>query len=203
MSNDRASSEHYYTARPQSEHRPASVSFVYRGCALRFETDSGVFSRTDVDRGTELLLDALPDEPSGAVLDMGCGYGVIGVSVGRAYPACDIVMADINERAVALAQANAQANGVRAETILSDGFQALSGRRFDLIAQNPPIRAGKRTIYAMFADAARSLRPGGAFWLVIRKRQGAESAQAYLKTIFARVEAVEKSGGYWILRCTH
>ena len=202
MAHERAGAEHYYTATPHSEHRPASVAFSYRGHALVLETDSGVFSRTELDRGTELLLNALPADMSGTVLDMGCGYGAIGVAVGCAYPACTVVMADINERAVALAVANARSNGVRAEALASDGFQALAGRTFDLILQNPPIRAGKQTIYAMFSDAARALAPDGAFMLVIRKRQGAESAQSYLRTIFRRVDAVDKSGGYWILRCT-
>lgn len=193
--------DHYYTAAPASAHKPASVSFAYRGHELRFDTDSGVFSRTEIDRGTAVLLSALPDGLSGRVLDMGCGYGVIGIAVGRAYPACDVTMADINERACALAAANARQNGVTARVMQSDGYAALGGARFDLILQNPPIRAGKAVIYAMFAAAARRLNDGGSLWLVIRKQQGAPSALTYLRTLFADVQIVDREAGYWIFCC--
>ena len=195
-------SDHYYSANPQSDHKPAQVHFSYRGHTLAFRTDSGVFSRLEIDKGTELLLQSLPEALHGAVLDMGCGYGVMGISVGKAYPDCSVTMADINSRAVELAAANAGENGVKARCLQGDGYNALPpGEEFDLILQNPPIRAGKNVIYAMFACAAQRLGPEGALWLVIRKQQGAPSAMTYLKTLFARVDAVAKKGGYWILCC--
>ncbi len=192
-------SEHYYTAEPQSAHKPAEVRFSYRGNDLVFATDSGVFSRTELDRGTEVLLSALPEKISGPVLDMGCGYGAIGVAVGKRQ--INVTMADINRRACGLARDNARRNGVDAEVVESDGYQALTGRRYALILQNPPIRAGKAVIYRMFSDAAHCLLEGGELWLVIRKQQGAPSAMSYLKTLFDEVEAVEKKSGYWVLRC--
>ncbi len=195
-------SDHYYTSLPQSEHRPARFSFSYRGHTLVFDTDSGVFSRLGIDKGTELLLDSLPESLQGAVLDMGCGYGVIGCAVAKAFPACRLTLADINQRAVALADANAKQNGLQLKTLVSDGFAALQGERFDWILQNPPIRAGKQMIYAMFADAAKALLPTGALWLVIRKQQGAPSAIRYLEQLFAQVDIPEKKAGYWILRCS-
>ena len=88
-----------------------------------------------------------------------------------------------------------------AEVLVSDGYERIMGTRFDWILQNPPIRAGKAVIYRMFADAAQCLKPGGTLWLVIRKQQGAPSAMTYLRTFFTHVEAVEKKGGYWIIRC--
>lgn len=193
--------DHYYTAEPASAHKPGSVSFPYRGCALTFETDSGVFSRTELDRGTEVLLEALPDDLGGSVLDMGCGYGAIGVAVGKAFVGCRITMADINRRAVGLAEQNASRNGVSARALESDGYASLPDERYDLILQNPPIRAGKAVIYRMFADAARFLAPCGSLWLVIRKQQGAPSAIAYLRTLYESVETPEKKSGFWIIRC--
>ena len=192
--------DHYYTPNPQSKHKPAQVAFEYRGHSLSFATDSGVFSRLELDRGTEILLNALPENLQGRVLDLGCGYGAIGVSIARLHPACQVTMADINQRAVELAAENACANGVTVETLQSDGFAALQGRTFDIIVQNPPIRAGKQVIYQMFADDAKALT--GELYLVIRKQQGAESAQRYLQTLFACVEIIEKKSGYWIFRCT-
>ena len=193
--------DHYYTSAPTSAHKPGEVSFDYRGHHLVFATDSGVFSRTELDRGTEVLIDTLPEEISGSVLDMGCGYGVIGVAVGKHWPACRVTMADINQRACALAAENARSNGVQAVVLESDGYQRVKGEHYDLILQNPPIRAGKAVIYQMFADAARCLNPGGELWLVIRKQQGAPSAMTYLKTLYHCVEAIEKKSGFWVIRC--
>ena len=192
--------DHYYSAAPVSEHRYAEAEYAYRGEALRFTTDAGVFSRGEVDFGTDTLLRALPGEMTGRVLDLGCGWGAVGVSVGKKYPACRIVMSDVNERALDLARKNAAANGVRAETVQSDGLEKVEGT-FDYILTNPPIRAGKQVIYRLFAQSAEKLTGEGALYLVIRKQQGAESALKYLKTVFRRVETVEKSGGFWVIRC--
>ena len=193
--------DQYYTADPHSESRPVPCAFPYRGYGLNFMTDAGVFSKGELDVGTRLLLDALP-ALSGDVLDLGCGWGAIGVAVARANKAASVVMADVNHRALGLARDNCLRNGVTAEVIESDGMRAVMGRRFDAIITNPPIRAGKQVIYQMFADAALSLNPGGALYLVIRKQQGAESCVKYLKTLFDSVEKLDKSGGFWVLKAS-
>lgn len=193
--------DHYYTKSPESAHKPLALSWEYRGATMAFQTDSGVFSHTEIDRGTELLLSALPETMAGSVLDMGCGYGVIGVSLGRRYPACQVLMADVNERACGLAMENAKRNGVSARVLQSDGYAALGQERFDFIVQNPPIRAGKKVIYEMFFQASKRLTPGGSLWLVIRKQQGAPSAVKRLEELFETVTTVEKQSGYWVLRC--
>ena len=166
MTPDAGSSSRDLVSPKPAARLPAQVKMTYRGHNLCFETDSGVFSRTELDRGTEVLLNALPENVSGTVLDMGCGYGVIGVAVGAQWPACRITMADINQRACGLAQENAMRSGVAAEVLESDGYAKVLGRKFDWILQNPPIRAGKAVIYQMFADAARCLNPEGELWPV-------------------------------------
>lgn len=193
--------DHYYTAEPASAHHPGEVRFCYGGRELVFATDSGVFSRRELDRGTEVLLAALPEAIDGPVLDMGCGYGAIGVAVGARWPELSVIMADVNRRACDLARENARRNGVDAEVLESDGYAALAGRRFATILQNPPIRAGKAVMYRLFAQAAAHLKPGGQLWLVMRKQQGAASAMAYLATLFGAVDCTAKKGGYWVLRC--
>ncbi len=193
--------DHYFTETPESPHKPLRFQAEYRGHVLTFQTDSGVFSRTEIDRGSRALLDALPDHITGGVLDMGCGYGALGVCLKKHNPDCTLTMADINERAVRLAAENAAQNSVDAEILQTNGFAALAGRRFDLIVTNPPIRAGKPVIYGMFADAAHALRDHGTLTLVIRKQQGAPSAAAFLETLFQTVEILCKKGGYWVLRC--
>ncbi len=194
-------SDHYFTAMPESPHRPMRFQAEYRGHSFTFQTDSGVFSRTAIDRGSRELLDALPDGLMGDVLDMGCGYGALGVCLQKHNPGCRLTMADINERAVALAAENAAQNGVNAQVLQSDGFEALASGKFDLIVVDPPIRAGKQVVYRMFSDAARALREGGALMLVIRKQQGAPSAVAALRALFQTVNILSKKGGYWVLRC--
>lgn len=193
--------DQYYTREPESASHPVNCAVLFRGHSLQFETDAGVFSKGELDKGTELLLSALPPL-HGAVLDMGCGWGPVGVSLKKDNPALQLTMVDVNLRALALSEKNAQLNGVQVEVLESDGFAALRGRKFDWVVTNPPIRAGKQVIYQMFADAAEQLNPDGGLCLVIRKQQGAESCMKYLKTLYAKVDKVDKSGGFWVLRAT-
>ena len=194
--------DHYYTRDPRSASRPAECAFTYRGIDLTFRTDAGVFSRGEVDTGTRVLLEALPEEMHGEILDLGCGWGVIGISIARKWPETRVTMADVNTRALELSRENAKRN--RAEVICaeSDGMAAFQGKTFDAVVTNPPIRAGKQVIYRMFADAAEALKPDGALYLVIRKQQGAESCIRYLQTIYASVEKLDRSGGFWVLKAS-
>ena len=168
--------EHYYSANPNAEHDERAVIFESLGEKLTCITDAGVFSRDGLDMGTRVLLDALP-EVRGRALDLGCGWGAVGVTLGKKYPNAEIVMTDINARAVELAARNARTNGVtNAIAVQGDGFESVAGS-FDLIALNPPIRTGKAAIYAMFAACAERLNPNGELYIVIRRQQGAESAE--------------------------
>ena len=193
--------EHYYTSAPTSEHEERHFNHVFAGRVLRFTTDAGVFSKQHIDPGSELLCKALPGDLFGRVLDMGCGWGAMTILTLAKCPACEITMADVNERALALAQENVAANGMRAKAILSDGFEHVEGE-FEAVITNPPIRAGKAVIYRMFEDAKAHLVPGGRLYLVIRKQQGAPSALKFLKELYGRAEVIERDGGYWIIACT-
>ena len=191
--------EHYYSKTPGVEHDEKRVIFEALGLRFQCDTDAGVFSRDGLDMGTRILLEALP-EVSGRALDLGCGWGAVGVALGKRYPGAELLLTDVNERATALAERNLRTNGVaNARVVCGDGFEAVEGT-FDLIALNPPIRAGKEVVYGLFASAAAHLAPGGALYIVIRKQQGAESAQKYLKTIYQSVERIARDKGYWVLR---
>ena len=194
--------DHYYTREPASESRPAECAFTYRGIGMTFVTDAGVFSRGEVDNGTRALLEALPEEMAGEILDLGCGWGVIGISVALKWPEARVTMADVNLRALELARKNAEKNRAGVTCAESDGMAAFMGKAFDAVITNPPIRAGKQVIYKMFADAAECLKPGGALYLVIRKQQGAESCLKYLQTLYPRVEKLDRSGGFWVLKAS-
>jgi 16S rRNA (guanine1207-N2)-methyltransferase len=193
-------SDQYYTRDPQSVSDPRLMQVEWQGRNLTFSTDAGVFSKGELDQGTRLLLEALPPL-YGKVLDMGCGWGAIGVTLAATYPFLSVTMADVNRRALALAEENARRNGVagRCRVLESDGFSALMEERFDAVVTNPPIRAGKQVIYRMFADAARTLTGEGTLYLVIRKQQGAESCIRYLQTLYGTVEKLDRSGGFWVI----
>ena len=190
--------DHYYTESPTSAHDERRVALRALGNELTFITDAGVFSRDGLDRGTEVLLEALP-ALSGRVLDLGCGWGAVGVALGKRWPGLEIVMTDINSRAVGLARRNLTENGVKATVVQGDGFAAVEGK-FDAIVTNPPIRAGKAVIYDLFAQARDHLKPDGALYVVIRKQQGAPSALKYLKEIYTRAETVDRGSGFHVLR---
>ena len=156
-----------------------------------------MFSRDGLDVGTRALLEALP-ELSGRVLDLGCGWGAVGVTLKKRWPRIDLVMTDVNQRAVDLSRKNLALNGLAADVLQGDGFENVPGT-FDFVITNPPIRAGKQTIYGMFADARDRLHPGGRLYIVIRKQQGAPSALKYLRTLFDEAEVIARDAGFWVI----
>ena len=192
--------EHYYTNNPDLAHDEHPVTFIALGNEITCTTDAGVFSRDGLDMGTRILLEALP-ALRGRILDLGCGWGAAGVAVGKKYPNTEIVMSDVNRRAVDLARRNLAANGIKnAAAVCGDGLETVTGA-FDAILLNPPIRAGKAVVYRLFADSAKRLSENGALYIVIRKQQGAESAAKYLSTLFARVDRIARDKGYWVFAC--
>lgn len=193
-------SEQYYTRSPAAPSSPVMCGMPYRGLEMSFMTDAGVFSKGETDKGTALLLDSLPETLSGKVLDLGCGWGAVGIAVNKKWPDTSVTMTDVNRRALELARGNADRNGVRVRCAESDGFTALSNEEFDWILLNPPIRAGKKVTERLYAEAAEHLAPGGVLMMVIRRQQGAESCMRHLKTLFEKVEKAARSAGYWVLR---
>jgi len=189
--------DHYYTVNPTSAHDLRRVKFTVLGNELMFDTDAGVFSRDGLDEGSRILMEALPDL-HGRVLDLGCGWGAVGASIKKRWPEIDLVMTDVNQRAADLSAANLALNGLSASVFQGDGFENVPGT-FDFVITNPPIRAGKQAIYAMFADAHARLNPSGRLYIVIRKQQGAPSALKYLRGLFAEAEVIEREAGFWVI----
>lgn len=195
-------SEQYFTANPSVPSKPREVKVRFRDREYEFATDSGVFSKGGLDAGTELLLKALPALGSGQRgLDLGCGWGPVGAIWATACPLADFVMTDVNERAADLAAKNAKANGAENATAThGDALEPVTGD-FDAIALNPPIRTGKENIYRMFRQSMERLRAGGALYIVIRVKQGADSAKKMLLAEYGNCETVTRGGGYHVLKC--
>ena len=190
--------EHYYTSFPQSRSEEKFFELEFEGEKYSFVYDNGVFSKGRLDDGTRLLLETIGGV-SGEVLDLGCGWGPVGTVLGRKAPSARILMSDVNERALSLAEKNLKMNRIsNGRTCRSDGFSDIDGL-FDCILTNPPIRAGKQVIYRMFDEALEHLKPGGELYIVIRRQQGAESALKYLQKADAQVLSRQK--GYWVIRC--
>lgn len=195
-------SEHYYTKDPKVRSDRQTISSDLRGTDLRFTTDAGVFSKGGIDFGSRLLVESfvMPDV-SGDVLDVGCGYGPIGLTIATLFPERQIQMVDVNERAIALSKENAERNHVENATVYSsDGLLAVKDLDFAAILTNPPIRAGKDVVFLFYEKSYEKLRSSGELWVVIQKKQGAPSSMKHLEEIYGNVSVVAKRKGYYILK---
>ena len=193
--------EHYFERRPASKRRPAEFRVAVRGHGFAFRTDAGVFSRGELDRGTELILEALAVGPCESILDLGCGYGAIGIVAARLSEGGHVVLTDVNERAVALARGNLAANGIgNAEVRLGNLYEPVAGMAFDHIVCNPPIRAGRGIVDRIVAEAPAHLLDGGSLWLVARTKQGADSLRHRMAAAFGTAEVVKRGSGFKVLR---
>lgn len=204
---ERPAQQHYFSAQPETASAPGEIRCRFGGIDFSFITDSGVFSKNRPDYGSELLLNTfIAQRRSGLangirIMDLGCGYGLVGTVVKRVFPETEIVMADVNSRAAALAAENALRNNVRfADVRRSDCFDNVEGM-FDVILTNPPIRAGKATVFRFYEESLERLRPGGSLYVVIQKKQGAPSSAEKLAELFGNCSVIDKSAGYRILQC--
>ena len=191
---------HYYSNQPTTPSKQFMIDIPFRGKTYQFVSDDGVFSKKQFDFGSKVMVEAIIDQLSGKVLDLGCGYGPVGVLIGLHRPV-EVTMVDVNQRAVELAKANTLSHGVEAVVLMSDGLKNVE-QMFDFILFNPPIRAGKAVIYRLFEEAYQHLTVGGKLVIVIRKKQGGDSAKKKLESMFATVETIERSGGYHVLVAT-
>lgn len=198
----RALHDHYFSTQPNSQHRQRTISVRARGQALDLVTDSGVFSKRGLDFGTRVLVEAVVLPERGLMVDLGCGYGAVAAILARVYPETHWLLLDVNQRALDLARRNLAFATDRAQVLKSDGFAGADEVLADAVLLNPPVRAGKATVYRLFRESFDHLGQGGQLWVVIQKKQGADSARAELGRIFPQVETVEKSGGYHVICCT-
>jgi 16S rRNA (guanine1207-N2)-methyltransferase len=194
---------HYYSQQPEAESNRKSWTFTLRGNSFHFQSDRGVFSKNEFDFGSRLLIETFtkPDQ-KGDLLDVGCGYGPIGISLAKEFKNLTVDMIDVNERAVELAKVNAEANGVKNVCIIASNlFENVDpSKKYAAVLTNPPIRAGKKVVHEIFEKSFGSLLPGGELWIVIQKKQGAPSAIAKLDEMFKEVVTVKKDKGYFIIR---
>lgn len=194
--------EQYFTENPTVDHDEHQVNYHLNGINLNLTTDAGVFSKNRVDYGSGVLIEQMMEQdlPGGNILDVGCGYGPIGLFAAKKWPDRQVDMVDVNERAMDLARRNAAANGAGNVNIFaSDRYQAVSGQ-YAMIVTNPPIRAGKAIWSSILSEAKDHLTDGGILLVVIQKKQGAPSAKKLMAASLGNCEILTRDKGYYILK---
>ena len=187
----------YYEKNPKADHDIHELRVRLLDTPMTFLTDAGVFSKRMVDYGSQVLLNTLDLEPDKTLLDVGCGYGPLGLTLGKVF-GVQATLIDINSRALDLARANAEKNQVNARIFQSNVYEDVEGN-FDYIVSNPPIRAGKSVVHEIIKGAFCHLEDQGSLTIVIQKKQGAPSAKAKMEEVFGNCQILKKDKGYYIL----
>ncbi|NQJ67782.1 class I SAM-dependent methyltransferase [Streptococcus suis] len=187
----------YYEKNPNVAHDIHEIRVSLLDTQMSFLTDAGVFSKKMVDYGSQVLLKSLDVAKGKTLLDVGCGYGPLGLTLAKVYD-LNVTLIDVNSRALELAEKNAEKNGVSATIFQSDVYEAVEGS-FDYVISNPPIRAGKSVVHEVIAGAKEHLVDGGSLTIVIQKKQGAPSAKKRMEEVFGNCQIIKKDKGYYIL----
>ncbi len=190
--------EHYFSEKPESELKLTKISARLRGSEIELWTGAGVFSGKKVDKGTELLANDCIIKENWRILDIGCGYGAVGISIAKAYHSSEVVMTDINNRAVKLARMNKKLHNLKNISVVQgDIYENVSGK-FDAILLNPPQAAGKETCFKMIEESKGFLKKRGVLQVVARHNKGGKTLAEKMKSIFGNMEAVSIKSGYRI-----
>ena len=188
--------EHYYSETQTSELKPKKINASLRGLSIEFWTGSGVFSGKKVDRGSEILACNAIIKPGWRVLDLGCGYGAVGIAVAKAFPNSEVVMTDINSRAVSLARMNRKLNRIsNASVVQGNMYSSVSGV-FDAVLLNPPQTAGREVCFKMIVLSRDFLKKGGLLQVVARHNKGGKVLSEKMGLVFGNVGEIAKKSGY-------
>ena len=192
---------HYYTDNKDLVSERKEFEYYFDNEVFRFTTDNGVFSKDNVDYGSYILIRTIYKKDLGkSLLDLGSGYGPIGIILKHFNPDVDVEMVEVNSRAVELSILNIQNNKTDIKVHLCEDIEKLD-HKFDTIVLNPPIRAGKVIIYSLYEKSRKMLNESGHLYIVIRKAQGAASSIKKLETLFNEVVTIEKDSGYLVIDC--
>ena len=192
--------DHYFTNNQNLKSEIKEINYAYNGIDFVFLSDNGVFSKDHIDYGSRLLVETvMKSKPlSGSVLDVGCGYGFIGITVGKLLDS-NVTLVDVNKRALHLAKMNLDKNKVVGKIVESDAYENIPDK-YDYIITNPPVRAGKKVLLDILIGAKEHLNNNGILWYVLRKDQGAKSIEKELNKHY-KIDLVEKSKGFYIFCC--
>ncbi len=197
----------YYAENPTSQHDEHVVDYRVNDIDLKFTTDAGVFSKMRVDYGSGVLIKKMPDVnfPSNNILDVGTGYGPLGLFAAKFWPTQTVEMVDVNQRGLDLAKKNAELNHIDNVAIfVSDVYSNIAPeKKYGLIVTNPPIRAGKTVVSNILSGAKSHLVSGGVLLVVIQKKQGEPSARKLLTKTFGNCTILKRDKGYYVLQAVN
>jgi 16S rRNA (guanine1207-N2)-methyltransferase len=200
MSKNSKNVDHYFVSDPRSQERFGLVRTSLCGRSLEFLTASSVFSKRKIDSGTRLLIESMVLPSSGYVLDIGCGYGAVGITVAKINPTLHVIMTDVNARAVRLAKKNVELNRVtNAEVRYGFYYEPVENLKFNSVLSNPPISAGMDTVKAIVKGAANVLTNDGTFQMVIRSKIGAKLMPILFMETFGSCEILARESGFRVL----
>lgn len=196
--------EQYFTQNPTTEKEIYKFDWNIGSDKFYFYSSNSVFSKSGMDFGSMLLVETVireNEDYDGDILDLGCGYGPIGIILAKLLNKSKVTMSDVNERALELCLINAKENKVqdRMKVIKSPAFENIN-ESYDMIVTNPPIRAGKDVVFSFYEGAYEHLKEGGKLYVVIQKKQGAPSTKTRLENLFGNCETADKKSGYFIFR---
>ncbi|MBI5797378.1 class I SAM-dependent methyltransferase [Candidatus Woesearchaeota archaeon] len=189
---------HYYSQKQDSAFAPVKIQALIGKKEYHFFSASGVFSKSKIDYGTKLLAEHMQIGKDDTVLDLGCGIGILGRAAAEKTKN-QVIMVDVNERAVHLARMNTKALE-NVEVLESDTYSALKNMKFHVILLNPPQTAGKKVCFQMIADAKHHLENGGNIQVVARHNKGGETLSKHMREVFGNMETLVKQGGYRVYK---
>ncbi|MCI6509214.1 MAG: class I SAM-dependent methyltransferase [Bacilli bacterium] len=194
-------SNQYFDNNPNLRSEEKEIKYYFKGEYISLMSDLGVFSKSGVDFGSSLLLKTLDiKKETKTILDVGCGYGTIGITIAKFNPNITVDMVDVNLRALELAKKNSLSNNVNNTIIFESNVYSNVTKNYDLIVTNPPIRAGKKIVHAILLEGYDHLNDGGELWCVIQKKQGAPSAIKALKEKYREVNVCATEKQYCIIQ---
>lgn len=185
--------EHYFSETQSSNPILKKINIQLKNLYIELYSSRGIFSKNRIDRGTKLMIENA--KIKGSVLDLGCGFGVVGICIKKLYPKSKVTLTDINERAIELANINAKELNLDINVVKSNIFENMN-EKFAVILLNPPQSAGKEICFKMIKESFSHLNKSGFFELVARHNKGGRTYSKYMQEIFGNVKDIAKGGGY-------
>lgn len=189
--------EHYYSEEPTSELRIKKISQNIRRTEFEFYTSSGIFSKDKVDAGTLILAESMIAGKSSKILDVGCGIGILGIVAAKLFGA-NVVMTDINKRAIMLARKNLELNNVKSEIYQGNLYEKIKDNDFDVIVSNPPQTAGKEVCFKLIEQSKNYLKQGGNLQIVARHNRGGKTLSKKMEEVFGNAKVIARKSGYFV-----
>ncbi|MEM3550214.1 MAG: methyltransferase [Candidatus Bathyarchaeia archaeon] len=200
MHGKREKVNHYFAERPKSKPKTRIIEAVLRGKPFKFITASGVFSKKRIDLGTRVLIESMLLPDKGLVLDLGCGYGAVGIVAAAINPKLHVIMVDVNERAVQLAKQNIKLNNIyNAEVRKGSLYEPVEGFTFNTILSNPPVSAGMETVKAIVFEAPRHMANKANLQMVVRSKIWGKRLRTFFEESFGNVRILAIKSGYRVL----